>query len=106
MMGSVARFFNSFIGIAPFEKRSTANVLGQKYYTIIGSAASWLDFLVHFYNCFSIFIIASQKKRNDQLPVYLNFSASERRFLHFDGDGLGSRPEVLFLSNNTSQKAV
>lgn len=50
MMGSVARFFNSFIGIAPFEKRSTANVLGQKYYTIIRSAASWLDFLVHFYD--------------------------------------------------------
>ena len=53
MMGSVVHFFNSFIGIAPFEKRSTANVLGQKYYTIIGSAASWLDFLVHFDNCLS-----------------------------------------------------
>ena len=53
MMGSVARFFNSFIGIAPFEKRSTANVLGQKYYTIIESAVNWLDFLVHFDNCLS-----------------------------------------------------
>ena len=50
MMGSVTLFFNSFIGIAPFEKRSTANVLGQKYYTIIESAANWLDFLVHFDN--------------------------------------------------------
>jgi len=48
MMGSVTLFFNSFIGIAPFEKRSTANVLGQKYYTIIESAANWLDFLVNF----------------------------------------------------------
>ena len=30
--GKRRTFFNSFIDIAPFEKRSTANVLGQKYY--------------------------------------------------------------------------
>lgn len=38
----------TFFQLLPFEKRSTANVLGQKYYNIIESVANWLDFLVNF----------------------------------------------------------
>jgi hypothetical protein len=39
---------HAFFQLLPFEKRSTTNVPGQKYYNIIELVANWLDFLVNF----------------------------------------------------------